>query len=105
MNDEPRSIAAVGPADTEALTESELAQARAGASSSTGAFNPSVGVTADANASGPVGALDPKTPPQPATGHYGAGYGDPTTHYGNTFPAQATMAGPGQAAGAGTGGA
>jgi hypothetical protein len=36
----------------------------------------------------PQGAADLAPPPQRATGHYGAGYDDPTRHFGNTLPGQ-----------------
>jgi len=34
----------------------------------------------------PEGAAAAPVPPQQATGHYGAGYDDPTRHFGNTLP-------------------
>ncbi|MDQ6680642.1 MAG: hypothetical protein M3Y67_06715, partial [Pseudomonadota bacterium] len=45
-----------------------------------------------ATAEHPAGAAEVPVPPQIATGHYGAGYDDPTRHYGNTLPGQADLA-------------
>lgn len=46
----------------------------------------------------PEGAAAAPVPPQQATGHYGAGYDDPTPHFGNTLPGRPDVDAPGEGA-------
>ena len=50
----------------------------------------------------PEGAAAAPVPPQKATGHYGAGYDDPTPHFGNTLPGRPEVDAPGEGAARGT---
>ena len=50
----------------------------------------------------PEGAAAAPVPPQQATGHYGAGYDDPTPHFGNTLPGRPEVDAPGEGADRGT---
>ena len=47
----------------------------------------------------PEGATNAPLPPQQATGHYGAGYDDPTPHFGNTLPGRPDVDAPGEGGG------